>query len=452
MTRATTVTPAARPAGPAVLAGLAGLAEPAGPAGLVGLAGLALLAALALPACGDDGDGGSGAAGTGTTGESTTTDPSTSGATTTTPAADEAPLDQIELTLTSVAEVDSPTALVVRPGSSTLYVAERPGTVRPVSVRGSGTERSYDVGDPVLDISDEVVADVERGLLDIEFSADGGTLYAHYSLDPSGDTRIIEYAMAGDGVDTGSRRELLAVPQPFPNHNGGDIEIGPDGFLYIALGDGGSGGDPHGNGQDTDVLLGKILRIDPTRPSADRAYGIPADNPFADGSGGRPEIWLYGVRNPWRIGFDRATDDLWVADVGQEEWEEVNLLPAASGGGRGANLGWVEMEGTHPFEGGSNPPGAVLPVFEYGHDEGCSVTGGVVYRGSAIAGLGGAYLFGDYCQGDLRALRVQGGGVTEDRTFDVHVDELVSFAEDAAGEVYVLSLGGGIHRLDPASG
>jgi glucose/arabinose dehydrogenase len=411
--------------------------------------GVVLAVGLVLAACGDDGgdDAGDAVGTTTTEGSTTTTDPSTGGSTTTAAAA-EAPLDEIELAATPVAEVDSPTSLVVRPGSPTLYVSERAGTVRPVTVAGRGADRSYDVGEPVLDISDEVVADVERGLLDIEFSADGATLYVSYSLGPAGDTRIVAYAMSGDSVDTGSRRELLAVEQPFANHNGGDIEIGPDGFLYVALGDGGSGGDPMGNGQNTQVLLGKILRIDPTQPSGGQEYGIPADNPFADGAAGRPEIWLYGVRNPWRISFDPATDDLWVADVGQNEWEEIDLLAAAAGGGRGANLGWVEMEGTHPYEGGSNPAGAVLPVFEYSHDEGCSVTGGVVYRGSAIGGLGGAYLFGDYCQGDVRALRVRDGEVTEERTFDAHVDELVSFAEDADGEVYALSLGGGIYRLD----
>jgi glucose/arabinose dehydrogenase len=411
-----------------------------------------LAAGLLLAACGDDGGGDGAGPGTATTERSTTTaNRSTSQSTTSGTAGAELPLEEIELAATPVAEVDGPTSLVVRPGSRVLYVAERDGTVRPVSVSGSGADRSYEVGAPVLDISDEVVADEERGLLDIEFSDDGAVLYVHYSLAPGGDTRIVEYSMSGDTVDPASRRELLAVEQPFPNHNGGDIEIGPDGFLYVGLGDGGSGGDPMGNGQNTGVLLGKILRIDPARPASGEAYGIPADNPFADGAGGRPEIWLYGVRNPWRFGFDRATGDLWVADVGQDSWEEVNLLPAATGAGRGANLGWVEMEGSHPYVGGSNPEGAVLPVFDYPHDEGCSVTGGVVYRGSAIAGLGGAYLFGDFCQGDVRALRVRDGEVTEERTFDANVDELVSFAEDANGEVYALSLSsGGIYRLDTA--
>jgi glucose/arabinose dehydrogenase len=415
---------------------------------VIGVVLAAGLVGLGLAGCGDDDDG----AASGVTpteppaseGEPPATD-STSGA----PAA-ESPLDGIEIAATPVVQVDSPTALVVRPGSQTMYVAERPGRVRPVTVVGTGPDRTYQVGDPVLDISDNVVADGERGLLDIVFSPDGGTLYVHYSLAPSGDARVAAYPMAGDEVDTGSYRELLAVEDPFPNHNGGEMEFGPDGYLYIAFGDGGGGGDPEGNGQDTHALLGKILRIDPASPSGGQEYGIPPDNPFADGGGGRPEVWLYGVRNPWRFSFDRANGDLWIGDVGQSEWEEIDQLQAAAGGGRGANLGWNEVEATHSFEGGSNPDGGVLPVFEYSHDEGCSVTGGVVYRGSAIPGLGGAYLFGDYCQGDLRGLRVRDGQVTEERTFDAHVDQLVSFAEDAAGEVYALSLLGGIYRLDAA--
>jgi glucose/arabinose dehydrogenase len=413
----------------------------------IGVVLAAGLVGLGLAGCGGDDDGA--APGVTTTEPAGQGEPPASDSSTGAPAA-ESPLDGIEITAAPVAQVDSPTALVVRPGSQTMYVAERPGRVRPVTVAGDGPDRTYQVGDPVLDISDNVVADGERGLLDIVFSHDGGTLYLHYSLAPSGDARIAAYTMAGDEVDTGSYRELLAVEDPFPNHNGGEMEFGPDGYLYIALGDGGGGGDPEGNGQDTQALLGKILRIDPANPSAGQEYGIPPDNPFADGADGRPEVWLYGVRNPWRFSFDRATGDLWIGDVGQNEWEEINQLQAAAGGGRGANLGWNEMEATHSFEGGSNPDGGVLPVFEYSHDAGCSVTGGVVYRGSAIPGLGGAYLFGDYCQGGVRALRVRDGRVTEERTFDVNVDQLVSFAEDAGGEVYALSLRGGIYRLDAA--
>ena len=407
------------------------------------------LVGLGLAGCGDDGDGETSGVTPTTEGSTTGGGPATSGSTAGT-GAREAPLNEIAIAATPVAQVDSPTALVVRPGSPTLYVAERAGRVRPVTITGAGDDRRYDVGEPVLDISDSVVVDGERGLLDIEFSSDGGTLYVHYSLAPGGEARVAAYTMAGDDVDTGSYRELLTIEDPYANHNGGEMEIGPDGYLYIALGDGGGAGDPEGNGQDTQALLGKLLRIDPSRPSGDHAYGIPSDNPFADGEDGRPEVWLYGVRNPWRFSFDRATGDLWIGDVGQGQWEEVDLLPAAGGGGRGANLGWNEMEATHSYQGGSNPQGGVLPVFEYSHDEGCAITGGVVYRGSAIPGLGGAYLFGDYCQGDVRALRVRDGEVSEERTFDAHVDQVVSFAEDADGEVYALSLQGGIYRLDAA--
>jgi glucose/arabinose dehydrogenase len=395
------------------------------------------LIAVAAAGCGGDDDEGLSA--------TTTTRPTTTSgdASASTPAS-MPPLADVNITLTEVAEADAPMALVARAGTDTLYVAERAGRVRPLT-GGS-------LGEPIVDISDEVVTEVEQGLLDIEFSADGATLYLHYSVAPDGDTRVISYPVTGDAIDTGGRRELLAVEQPFDNHNGGDIEIGPDGYLYVALGDGGSGGDPEGNGQDTQALLGKILRIDPAATTGDD-YGIPADNPFADGAAGAPEVWLYGVRNPWRIDFDDATGDLWVADVGQNAFEEIDLLPAADEAGRGANLGWNEMEGAHPFEGGTNPDGAVLPVFEYDRSEGgCSVTGGVVYRGSAIPALVGAYLFTDFCDGRLRAIRAAGGQTVDERTFDdVSGNALVSFGTDAAGEVYVVALDdGGIYRLDPA--
>jgi len=388
-------------------------------------------------ACGGDDDGGDEAAPT-TEEESTT---GSTGETTSTP--EEAPLDSIELALTQVAEADTPTSLVTRPGSDTLYVSERAGRVRPMVER--------QLGDPIVDIVDEVVTNSEQGLLDLEFSPDGNTLYLSYNVPPDGDTRIAAYTMDGDTVDPASRRELLAVDQPFPNHKGGDIEIGPDGFLYIGLGDGGAGGDPLGNGQNTNVLLGKILRIDPTQPSGGKEYGIPPGNPFADGQGGAPEVWSYGLRNPWRFTFDPRNDDLWIADVGQNAWEEIDLLPAASGGGGGANLGWNEMEATHSFEGGSNPDGGVLPIFEYDHDEGCSITGGVVYRGTGVPGLAGAYLFTDYCNGTIRAVRAQDGAVSDERVFDAEGANLVAFGEDAGGEVYVMSLDGPIYRLDPAS-
>jgi glucose/arabinose dehydrogenase len=397
---------------------------------------LAAAAAL-LGACGGDGDDDGGSLGAATT-TADAGDTGGDGTATTAAGAAEAPLDAIEITLTEVATADTPTSLVTRPGSTTLYLSERAGRVRPVT--------DLVPGEVILDITDEVVTNSEQGLLDIEFSADGGTLYLSYNVPEGGDTRIVAYTMAGDAVDTGSRRELLAVEQPFPNHKGGDIEIGPDGFLYIGLGDGGSGGDPQGNGQNTDALLGKLLRIDPTAPSGGRAYGIPADNPFAQG-GGAPEVYAYGLRNPWRFDFDEATGDLWIGDVGQGQWEEIDLLPP--GAAAGVNLGWNELEGTHPYEGGSAPEGAVDPVFEYSHDEGCSITGGVVYRGTNVPGLAGTYLFTDYCNGQIRGIRARDGAVTEQRVFDAEADDLISFAEGNDGEVYVLSLSGQIYRIDP---
>jgi glucose/arabinose dehydrogenase len=397
-------------------------------------AALACASVLLLSACGGDDDDEAPAL----TATTTTAPPPES---TDPPEPEAAPLADVELTLTEVASVEAPTALAARAGTDTLYVAERPGRVLPLV--------GLEPGEPILDISERVVSDAEQGLLGITFSPDGTTLYASYSLAPDGHTRVDAYTMNGDGADPGSRRELLAVEQPYDNHNGGDIHIGPDGHLYIGLGDGGSGGDPLDHGQDTQTLLGSILRIDPTRPSGGSQYSIPEGNPFADGQDGAPETWLYGVRNPWRFSFDRETGDLWVADVGQNAFEEIDLLPAAAGSGAGANLGWNEMEGAHSFEGGSNPDGAVLPVFEYDRSGGgCSVTGGVVYRGAAIPELTGAYLFTDYCVGQIRALRARDGQTVEERTFDAEAGALVSFGEDAAGEVYVLSLDGPIYRID----
>jgi glucose/arabinose dehydrogenase len=396
--------------------------------------GVLVAVLLVLASCGDDDDENRSAP---TTEGSTTT---ASEETTTT--AQELPLDQIDVKLTQVAEADTPTSLVTRPGSDTLYVSERAGRVRP-------TTPDFQLGDPIVDIVDEVVTNSEQGLLDLAFSPDGNTLYLSYNVPPDGDTRIAAYTMNGDTVDPASRRELLAVDQPFPNHKGGDIEIGPDGFLYIALGDGGAGGDPLKNGQNTNVLLGKILRIDPTQPAAGKQYGIPPGNPFASG-GGAPEVWAYGLRNPWRFTFDPRNDDLWIADVGQNAWEEIDLLPAASGGGAGANLGWNKMEATHSFEGGTNPDGAILPIFEYSHDEGCSISGGVVYSGTGVPGLSGAFLFTDFCNGTLRAVRARDGALSEQRAFSAQGANLISFGEDNDHNAYVLSLDGGIYRIDPA--
>ncbi len=299
-------------------------------------------------------------------------------------------LEGVEVRLEPVAELDVPVAMAARPGTTDLFVAEQGGEVRRIVVSDDDGGPTYTVDEStVLDLTDETNARGEQGLLGLAFSPDGERLYVDYT-DLSGDTRVVEYTMDGDRADADSARELLFVDQPYPNHNGGQLAFGPDGFLYIGMGDGGSRDDPERRAQDTDELLGKVLRIDPDVP-ADSAepYAIPADNPFVTG-GGAPEIWMTGARNPWRFSFDTETDDLWVADVGQNEIEEVNRLVADPGGaGRGVNLGWPLREGTQDY---LDEPidGLTDPVFEYDHSgTNCSVTGGYVYRGTAIPGLTG---------------------------------------------------------------
>jgi glucose/arabinose dehydrogenase len=238
----------------------------------------------------------------------------------------------------------------------------------------------------------------------------------------------------------------MTVDQPYSNHNGGNLVFGPDNLLYIGLGDGGSAGDPSGNAQNLNVLLGKMLRINP-RPSGNAQYSVPSTNPFVNRAGARPEVWMYGLRNPWRYSFDRATGDMWIGDVGQNAWEEVDYAKAGRGG---INWGWDRREATHPFE-GTAPPGAVDPIFETSHTDGyCSVIGGYVYRGSAIPNLRGAYLFSDNCKGDLLALTQRNGKLVSEGPLHVAAAAPTSFGEDANGELYVLSLGGPIYRIDPA--
>ena len=341
---------------------------------------------------------------------------------------------------------DAPLAMAVRAGhDDDLFVALQSGTLVRVTASGEPTT--------ILDFSTDVSTDGERGFLGVTFSPEGDRLYTSYT-NPEGDSRIDEYLMSGNQVDVASRRQVFAQDQPFPNHNGGNILFGPDRYLYFGLGDGGAAGDPLEAGQDPEQLLGKLIRIDPL--GGETPYGVPEDNPFADGREGRPEVWLLGVRNPWRFSFDRATGDLWVADVGQDEIEEVDLLPAnerGRGAGRGANLGWNEMEGDQPYEGGTAPADHTPPLLTYSHaNGGCSVTGGYVYRGEAIPDLRGAYLYGDLCQGRIRAVLAADGAVVEDRDLGVAVDPdtLVSFGEDAAGELYVLSANGTLNRVVPA--
>jgi glucose/arabinose dehydrogenase len=344
-----------------------------------------------------------------------------------------------EVALERVATLEQPIALAVRSGDPALYVAERSGRV--VALRD---ERDPEV---VIDLSGEVSLGSEQGLLGIAFSPDGDFLYADYT-DTAGNTRVVEFGVLGDGGIDPAARELLLIEQPFSNHNGGAIAFGPDGHLYVALGDGGGAGDPSGNAQSLSTLLGKLLRISPEASGA-IPYTIPADNPFVGRDGARPEIWGYGLRNPWRFSFDRRTGDLWIGDVGQNAFEEIDVEPAGSPGG--SNFGWDRFEGAHRFEGDADRRDTVLPVYEYFHDGSvCAVTGGYVYRGEAIPGLRGAYVFGDFCRGRLEAFRAREGGATEPVLLGPVVPNLASFGQDADGELYALSLSGDVYRLVPA--
>ena len=349
-------------------------------------------------------------------------------------------LAAVRVRLVEVATLQQPLALAVRSGDPALYVAQKTGKV--IAIR-DGIEDPI----PMLDLTDQVSLGGEQGLLGLAFSPDGREVYVNFT-DTNGDTHVTGYAVRDGRADAASRRDLLFVDQPYSNHNGGNLAFGPDGYLYIGLGDGGSGGDPHGNGQSLSTLLGKMLRIDPT-PSGDRPYRIPADNPFVGHADARPEIWAYGLRNPWRYSFDRLTGDLWIGDVGQSAWEEVDLQASDSAGGE--NYGWNRMEGDHPYGGASRPADAVRPVYEYSHDQGCVVTGGYAYRGKAIPDLVGAYVFADFCTGAIEAIEVRDGRVTDHRSLGPVVPSLSSFGEDADGELYAMSLDGGLYLLAPGA-
>lgn len=365
--------------------------------------------------------------------------------TTATPAtaAPNSSLTAVTLSLTPIASVDGPTAITNRAGDTSLYVAEQIGRVR--RLRRTGDTFALD-SSPVIDVSDDVRAGGEQGLLGLAFSADGKRLYFAFT-NTGAEQQVDEVTLDGDRVVDGSRRTLLVVPDFAPNHNGGGLILGPDGFLYYTMGDGGGGGDPQGTGQNPDDLLGSVLRIDPTRPSDGKQYGIPPDNPFVDG-GGAPEVWAYGLRNPWRMSFDRQTKDLWIGDVGQNAIEEIDFQAAGSPGG--ANFGWNAVEGTQPFDAAGPPDGAVSPIYEYDHGQGrCSVTGGFVYRGPAIPSLQGTYLFGDNCEGAIEGLTRASDGTVEVTDLQMHLNGLSSFGEDNDGEMYVLGVtDGSVSRID----
>jgi glucose/arabinose dehydrogenase len=321
-------------------------------------------------------------------------------------------------------------------------VVEQGGVVR-LLVAGRRLRR------PFLDISGRVSAGGERGLLSIAFAPDynrSGRFYVNFT-DRNGDTRVEEFTRSRrdpNRANRATRRPLLLVGQPFETHNGGGLAFGPDGYLYVGFGDGGSAGDPENRAQDLDSLLGKLVRIDP-RGTAAGAYSSPSSNPFV-GRPGRDEIYSYGLRNPWRYSFDRRTGDLYIGDVGQDEIEEIDF--ARRGQARGRNYGWSCFEGREPFDRSRRCEGAVPPILQYRHAQGeCSVTAGVVVHDPGLRALAGRFVYGDFCLGRLRSFRVSGGRAIEDRSLGLRVNSLSSFGEDARARVYVTSLGGPVYRL-----
>lgn len=326
-------------------------------------------------------------------------------------------------------------------GSARHFVVEQPGRIRAL-------EGPTLLSAPFLDITKQILLGGERGLLGLAFHPDyrhNGRFFVNYTRKPDGATVVAEYHRGATATSASQdERILLIVPQPYPNHNGGMVAFGPDGYLYVGLGDGGSAGDPDNRAQNPKDLLGKILRIDVDRGDP---YGIPMDNPFAK-EGGRPEIYALGLRNPWRFSFDGKTGNLWVADVGQYKWEEIDLVA------RGGNYGWRMMEGTHCFHPSTNCQTTTFspPLYEYAHERGrCSVIGGYIYRGQAISSLAGTYVYGDFCSGEIFALQNSPGEqpLSEARMILKTSLQISSFGEDAAGELYVLDHKGGVYRLSP---
>lgn len=319
-----------------------------------------------------------------------------------------------------------------------LYVVQQSGRIR---ILDRGRLRS----EAFLDLSGRISSGGERGLLGLAFHpgyARNGRFFVDYT-DRNGDTRIVEFRRASANRARTSGRTLLTIRQPYANHNGGHLAFGPDGLLYIGTGDGGSGGDPEGNGQDRSTLLGAILRIDVDRRSGGRPYGIPAGNPFARG-GGAPEIYAYGLRNPWRFSFDRNRGDLWIGDVGQSSIEEIDYRPR--GRGAGANFGWNAFEGRSRYPGGGPLRGSrhVPPVAQYTHSAGCSVTGGYVYRGTRAGALRGRYVYADYCSGRVWSMHAgpRPGGVREETgRLGARLSNVTSFGEALNGDLYLIANG-----------
>jgi glucose/arabinose dehydrogenase len=354
-----------------------------------------------------------------------------------------------QLTTVRIASgLSSPLDLQSIPGDRTrLFVVEQGGRIR---VLRGGTV----LPTPFLDISGRISSGGERGLLGLAFHpayAQNGRFFVNYT-DPNGHTHIAEFhaSPTADVADAASERQILFVTQPFANHNGGGLAFGNDGMLYIGLGDGGSAGDPLGNGQSLQTHLGKILRIDVDRG---QPFAIPPDNPFVANAAALPAIWAYGLRNPWRFAFDRATGDLYIGDVGQGAVEEVDVGLASRRGGE--NYGWSVMEGSRCFRPAAGCPtaGLTLPVAEYTHGEGCSITGGVVYRGCRMAGYHGTYFYADYCTAIIRSFRLVNGQALDQRDWTAALGRgiggVTSFGVDADGEVYIVDPDGEVYRIQP---
>jgi glucose/arabinose dehydrogenase len=344
--------------------------------------------------------------------------------------------------LEKVADFDLPLYVTAPPGDRRrLFVVEQGGVVKVV-------RDGKPLDAPFLDISALVAAGGERGLFSLAFAPDyarSGLFYVDYT-DRDGNTQVIEYRRRTDDVaDPGTARQVLFQRQPEPNHNGGLLLFGPDGLMYVGLGDGGGGGDlhgPRGNAQNLGTLLGKILRIDPRR-SGSRPYSVPPSNPFVGRAGARGEIYAYGLRNPWRFSFDRLTGDLTIGDVGQEEIEEIDFVRRSRGSG--ANFGWRVFEGRSRYTEGEEAAGAIAPVITERHADGnCSITGGVIVRDPALEAWAGRYVYGDLCRGKLMTARLPSGQTSDS---GLEVPQLSSFGEDAEGRVYAVSLNGPVYRL-----
>lgn len=341
----------------------------------------------------------------------------------------------LSLTVETVVDgLDRPLYLGAPAGDTRLFIAEQTGRIRIV-------RDGVLLAAAFLDLSSKVSGGNEQGLLSFAFHPDyavNGWFYVDYT-DENGNTRIERYRVGADPdlADPGSAKSILLVPQPFSNHNGGHLLFGPDGMLYVALGDGGGAGDPRNNGQNAGTLLGSLLRLD---VDAGDPYAVPAGSPFGS------EVWAIGLRNPWRIAFDPPSGTLYVADVGQSRVEEINAVDAAAAG---LNYGWNLMEGSECFGGGScDPTDLVLPAEEYGHDEGCSVTGGFAYRGSQLPEVDGHYFYSDFCAGFLRSFRWNGTEVTLATEWEVgDLGSVTSFGRDSSGELYILTRDGRVLKL-----